>query len=397
MNTPPSQTPINSASYPTQFQQVILEKSQNFIGRKFIFTAISEFLHRHKRGYFTIVGVPGSGKSAILAKYATENSNVVYYNAQVEGKNRAEKFLRNICIQLIHYYPDVGAQQCCAPTDVDVLTDNATEGSWFLSLLLQKISDTRSVKPPAYRLEPNQRLIIAIDALDAIDRNSQPTGTNLFYLPRYLPDGVYFILTRRPFKREKSGLLIEAPSQILDLSEYPEQNREDVQAYIREYLTPLTPFPSSEGGKDDNSPPLVGEGLGERSKLIARLTTESENNFMYLHHILNAIAEGFYSAPYQFDRIPPGLEAYYQQHWQKIKGEGLSDVALKVLRVLTAAETGGMSTKAITQIIDEDEYDVAEILENWLEFLQQRVGKETTYSLYHPNFRLWLAKQISNS
>ncbi|KAB8317735.1 ATP-binding protein [Tolypothrix campylonemoides VB511288] len=388
MNTPPSQTPVNSACYPTQFQQVILEKSQNFIDRPFIFTAISDFLHRHKRGYFTIVGVPGSGKSAILAKYATENSNVVYYNAQVEGKNRAEEFLTTVCNNLVETLHITSLQD---ETSLHPIPDNATEGSWFLSLLLQKISDTRSVKPPAYRLEPHQRLIIAIDALDAIDRNSQPPGTNLFYLPRYLPNGIYFILTRRPFKREKSGLLIEAPSQILDLSEYPEQNREDVQAYIRQYLTP-SPSPQAERGVESGDSSHIRE-----EELIARLTTESENNFMYLHYLFNAIAEGFYSEPYQFDRIPPGLEAYYQQHWQKIKGEGLSDVALKVLDVLTSGETGGMSAKAITQIIHEDEYDVAEILENWLEFLQQGVGKETTYSLYHSHFRVWLAKQTSNS
>jgi len=82
-----------------------------------------------------------------------------------------------------------------------VLPDNVTEGSWFLSLLLQKISDS---------LEPNQRLIIAIDALDAIAPNSQAPSSNLFYLPRYLPHQVYFLLTRRPFVRERSRLLIEA-------------------------------------------------------------------------------------------------------------------------------------------------------------------------------------------
>lgn len=45
---------------------------------------------------------------------------------------------------------------------------------------------------PRY-LDANQKLIIAIDGLNCIDlnRNSQPCGTNLFYLPRYLPDGVY--------------------------------------------------------------------------------------------------------------------------------------------------------------------------------------------------------------
>lgn len=76
----------------------------------------------------------------------------------------------------------------------------------------------------------------------------------------------------------------------------------------------------------------------------------------------------------------------------------MSDVALKVLRVLIYTEHGGeLSAKAITQIIDEDEYDVEEVVENWLEFLQQqRVGGETRYSFYHSSFRLWLAEQISN-
>jgi GTPase SAR1 family protein len=300
MNTRPSQTRINFASYPREFQEVILEKSQNFIDRPFIFTAINEFLHHHNRGYFTIVGVPGSGKSAILAKYVTENSNVVYYNAQVEGKNRAEEFLKDVCTQLIR-----GMENEEWGTEIP---DNATEGSWFLSLLLQKISE---------KLEAPQRLIIAIDALDAIDRTVQPLGTNLFYLPRYLPNGIYFILTRRPFKREKSGLLIEVPSQILDLSEYSKQNWDDVPSFI--------------------------------------------------------------------------------QHWQKMKQEGLSDVALKVLRVLTSASKGGMSASAIAQIIDEDEYEVEEVLENWLEFLvQQRIETKTNYSFYHANFRNWLAARLSN-
>jgi hypothetical protein len=110
-------------------------------------------LHKYDRGYFTLIGVPGSGKTAILAKYVTSNPHVIYYSAQVEGKNRADQFLLDICTQLINYYPDVKAEYIVS------LADNAKEGSWFLSLLLQKISDS---------LEPNQRLIIAIDALDAL-------------------------------------------------------------------------------------------------------------------------------------------------------------------------------------------------------------------------------------
>jgi AAA ATPase domain len=422
MNTSQRLPTDMSNPYTREFQQVIQEKSQNFVGREFVFTAITEFIQHYRSGYYTIVGTPGSGKSAILAKYITENPGVVYYNVQVEGKNQVEVFLRDVCTQLIEWldnYPSTppqsspqarrehlqGREEGFPPFTGGlrgVLPDNAAEGSWFLSLLLQKISD---------QLEPSQRLIITIDALDAIDPDSQPSGTNLFYLPRYLPDKVYFILTRRPFKREKSGLLIETPSQTLDLSEYSEENQRDVQAYIRRDLTPLPPFPTREEGEDDDdySPPLVGEGLGERSpineeelcvdakRLVVRhrLTNIRENNFMYLYHFLNAIAEGFYTEPFQFDRIPPGLEAYYHQHWQKMQADNLSPIALGVLQTLLQ-QLQPISAETVAKIINEDAYDVEEVLESWYEFLQpQRVDRETLYSIYHSSFRDWLAKQIN--
>ena len=390
MNSPPkSPTAINSRGHPTEFEQIIQEKSQNFVGREFVFTAINNFLHRHNQGYFTIIGAPGSGKSAILAKYVTNNPQVIYYNAELEGKNRADEFLINICTQLINQYS----------LNYTSLPDNATEGSWFFSSLLQQISD---------ELEPDQKLIIAIDGLNCIDRNSQPPGTNLFYLPRYLPDKVYFLLTRRPFLREKSGLLIETPSQSLDLADYPEQNRQDIQAYIQNYLTPLTPLPYEGRGEQDYSPPLVGEGLGERSNLKSwlsnhqiseqefcdRLTTLSENNFMYLSQVISAITENFYPEPFQYNQLPPGLEVYYQQHLHKmIPPEQGTQYSIDVLNVLIQQQKA-ISVDAIAQIIDTDEYEVEEVLENWLEFLQQqRIASETHYTLYDSNFRDWLGRQ----
>ena len=333
----------------------------------------------------------------------TNNPQVIYYNAELEGKNRADEFLKVVCTQLIDWLHDLRTPPQPSPqarreqdfSQLGGVPDNATEGSWFLSLLLQQISD---------ELEPHQKLIIAIDGLNCIDRNSQPPSTNLFYLPRYLPDKVYFLLTRRPFLREKSGLLIETPSQSLDLADYPEENRRDIQAYIQNYLTPLTPLPYEERGGQDYSPPLVGEGLGERSNLKSwlsnhqineeefsdRLTTLSENNFMYLSQVISAIpslrdatrsllplkgtvsvakAENFYPESFQSNQLSPGLEAYYQQHLHKMfppkqDTEHSTDVLDVLIQQQKAISVDALAqtTAAIAQIIDTDEYEVEEVL-----------------------------------
>jgi hypothetical protein len=356
-------------------------KSENFVGRDFVFSAINNFLHRYPKGYFTIVGVPGSGKSAILAQYVRQNPHTIYYNAQIAGKNRVEAFFPEVCTQLNLLLENLSSTppQPSPQTMTETGFINAHEGSWLFSTLLQQVSDNL----------PDQKIIIVIDGLDGIDINSQAVGTNLFYLPRYLPDQIYFIFARRPYQKYHSGLLIEAPSQILDLADYPVENREDVKKYIQRNLTPLTLLPYKGMGEQEfsNSPLLPGEGLGERSNLIDK----NEDNFMYVQQVLTAFAEGFYDQPENINSIPLDLESYYQQHWQKMQGEGLSDVAMDILRVLTAEETQAMSTVAISQIIKADVFDVAEILETWLEFLQEiHTNKETKYQLYHHSFRLYL-------
>ena len=363
-----------------QFQQILLEKSANFVGRDFIFTAITDFLQTSDRGYFTIVGAPGSGKSAILAKYVTETPHTAYYNAQIEGKNKADIFLTTICHQLM----EIGNQKWGIDPQNMLIPDNVSEGSWFLSFLIQEISDN---------LTSNQRLIIAVDGLDAVTFNSQPLGANLFYLPRYLPKNVYFLLTRRPFLREKSGLLIETPWQVLDLGNYAKQNRADVQNYIQQYLY----CSMIKNNRLEKKASVIKSCLSAHSisdiEFMKTLTAQSENNFMYLSQILHAIAQGFYSHPFQYPSLPPDLEVYYQKHWQKIKGEELSTVEFNVLKVLLQQDQP-ISIAALSHKIDEDDYDIEEVLENWIEFLQpQAIGGDIAYRFYHASFCDWLNNQ----
>ncbi|BAZ81518.1 ATP-binding protein [Sphaerospermopsis kisseleviana CS-549] len=341
------QNTIDIPRYPPEFQQIITAKNHNFVGREFVFSAINNFLHQYDRGYFTIIGEPGIGKSAIIAHYVNENPGIVYYNVHISGKNRADEFLSNVCTQLIEIAQAKGIKNID-----DNLINSTTENSSFLSLLLQQISD---------KLHPEQRLIITIDGCDRIDINNQIRGSNLFYLPRYLPEKVYFILARRPFLADKSGLLIETPSQSLDLSNYPEQNRADIQEYIKKYIK-------------NSSPENINHQL-----------TPDETNFMYVREVLTG-------------NNLDNLIKYYQIHWKQMFLKTLSheSMALQVLTMLVKEQP--ISLETIAERLDEDEYDIKVILDNWREFLHlENIADEINYSLYHPHFCQWLREKIELS
>ena len=133
-------------------------KSENFVGRDFVFTAINNFLHRYPKGYFTIVGVPGSGKSAILAQFVRQNPHTIYYNAQIACKNRVEAFFPEVCTQLNLLLENLSSTspQPSPQTMTETGFINAHEGSWLFSTLLQQVSENL----------PDQKIIIVIDGLD---------------------------------------------------------------------------------------------------------------------------------------------------------------------------------------------------------------------------------------
>ncbi|QMS89653.1 ATP-binding protein [Nostoc edaphicum CCNP1411] len=379
---PIAENPINIPRYPLEFQQIITAKNQNFVGREFVFAAINKFLNQSDRGYFTIIGDPGIGKSAILAHYVSQNPGVVYYNVEISGKNRVEEFLTTICTQLIEIAQNQGIKTSVERSRNNLtanFSDSTTEDSGFLSLLLQQISN---------RLQPKQHLIITIDGCDRIDINNQPRGSNIFYLPRYLPEKVYFILIRRPFLADKSGLLIETPAQSLDLSNYPEQNRADIQEYIKTYLN------ESSHSVDDFSAshrvPSVSEDK-TRKDVSLNMTEQGfndETNFMYVKEILAAINEDIY---------PQNLQIYYQNHLEKMNlaTSKQQPMALQVLNILVQEQS--ISMEAIAERLDVDEYEIKVILDKWREFLYlESIAAEIHYSVYHASFRDWLRQQIES-
>jgi len=127
----------------------INEKVRDFVGRHFVVEVFDHFTTRYQSGYFFLRGDPGIGKSAFAAHLVQINGYVHHFNSRSEGINTAEKFLDNLCAQLIARYQ----------LDYAFLPPEATRDAGFLHTLLEKISA---------RLQADEKVVIVVDALDEV-------------------------------------------------------------------------------------------------------------------------------------------------------------------------------------------------------------------------------------
>lgn len=350
-------TPKNVLS---QFKSLIDDKTKDFVGREYVFDAINAFIANNDKGYFTIIGDPGQGKSAILAKYVQDIGCITHFNQLLQGPNRAEQFLESVCRQLIERY-----QLTYAP-----LPSNAKQDGEFLSQLLDEVAQQRK----------GEKVIIAVDALDEVDTNSYRDAANILYLPAHLPNGVYFILTRR--RDVEVPLTSFASMQTLSLLDYQTDSERDVRTYIKNRLD------SSENLRQRVE--VRGESITE---FMDKIASKSENNFMYLRYVLIDIESGLYQDS-TLEEFPQGLQGYYDFHWRRMEmtKEPLPVEKIKIVYILGEVREP-VSRRKICDFSGEDEYTVQQVLNQWKQFLHELIKEEKRYSVYHSSFRDFLHRK----
>ncbi|MEH2184657.1 MAG: AAA family ATPase [Nostoc sp.] len=352
--------PTEQPSYPDEFKALIEEKTKAFCGRVFVFNEFNDFLKKHPKGYFTVIGDAGMGKSAIAAQSVSKYKAICYFNIRAEGRNTPDQFLQSIRHQLINRYQLQNADNDNLPT------------------LLTKVNE---------KLAAGEPLVIVVDALDEVE---QPGSGNLLDLPKNLPERIYFLLTRRRYAQNEKRLLTkEVPEQQLDLTanKYEVWNRKDVKEYISTFINDE---PEHHGlkawiQKRNIQPPYF----------IEQVAQKSENNFMYLYYVLPSIARGDYQN-LSLEELPEKLQGYYEQHWKQMKMD-TPDKRTNAIILCVLVEVGKpISCESIARITGRDEYDVLELLSKWLEFLRkQKQILEDYYSIYHQSFADFLRNQPS--
>ncbi|MFN6560464.1 MAG: NACHT domain protein [Nostoc sp. ChiSLP01] len=343
--------------YPKEFKALIFEKTRLFCGRDFVFKAIQKFFTTQPKGYFTVIGDAGMGKSAIAAKYILATKFPCYFNVFAEGRNKPEQFLASIRQQLIKRYSLQNA-------------DNAD-----LRTLLQKTSEELK----------GQKLAIIVDALDEVE---QEGNGNLLALPQNLPEGIYFLLTRRPYNQETKRLTLspDTPGDELDLtkSDYSALSQEDVKEYIHLFLQ-----------NDNKLRAWIQQRNISEDTFTQEIAVKSENNFIYLRYLLPGISEGKYN-DLTLKGLPQGLQDYYTTHWHRM-GMDKESNEKKVKTLYILVERGEpISLNMIAEILDEDEYEVKSVLNDWIEYVTPKVNadqEKTYYSIYHRSFLEFLKGQ----
>jgi len=351
---------------------LILRSSKGFVGRRFVFTEIRDFIGRERSGYCFVEAHPGVGKTALLAHLLmNEPGYIRHFNVLTDGVTKPETFLKNVCAQLIGAYR----------LPYEDLPERAGYDNNFLTELLERsVSANRDGK-----------VVVAIDALDEVETLGQLSGTNPLYLPRTLPDGCVFVVTVRSDAPGCRPLLDPACAQAdMAIDEHSEANMDD----IREFIRLRTAWPGIEDY-------MRAHGF-DADQFIGHMALKSDGNFMYLHYVLPQIEAGGYLADRDIAQLPAGLNAYYADQLERMKGTDEEAWLSWKQRVITVlANARGPLT--VQEIADEAGVGpptrVTAILREWLQFLEATPATMAgspvrAYRIFHASFKEFLLREV---
>jgi hypothetical protein len=227
----------------------------------------------------------------------------------------------------------------------------------------------------------NRPIVLAIDALDEVDRVHLTAATNILYLPSSLPEGVYVVATTRPVDDLRLSVMHR---QTLDLEADSAGNLRDITTYIENYLQ-----------REEMQRRLDAWGVNAE-QFVAALRVKSQGNFMYLYYVLPAIEEGQFVEG-TLDELPEGLMAYYRRHWRQMR-EGNKEEFDTIYEPIGCILGVAQEPVTVQQIANWTKLNLGQVRKSirlWREFLEvEQVDGETRYRLYHASFQDFLTEQV---
>ena len=346
-----------------------------FVGRVWLEEEVDSFINDPERpsGAFIIISDAGVGKTSFAA-HLVQTRNYLHLFADVlGGEEKLPAAIRSLSAQLISRYRiEPYASRDALPTE-------PSQFDTFLEKILRQAAD---------KLTCGEKIVIVCDALD--EAGTAPGG-NVFGLPRQLPEGVFFILTRRPAPLVK--LSLEPLPEPLELKAQSDENLEDVRRFLL--------------GKARTSA-IAGQLVNRYSEtqFVEALTEKSEGLWIYLRYVLEEIGGG-QRRPLELEKLPKGLSAYYADYWgdwregRNGRGQGRakwnSTYAPLLCTLAAAREPMPAALLAEWAGVDIQECELL-LAERWRPYLreQDRSG-DFDYALYHASLRDFLTGRMDRA
>lgn len=186
---------------------------------------------------------------------------------------------------------------------------------------------------------------------------------------------------------EHIPFVVRCPLNIFDFDDYKNESMKDIFTYI------------SRACKQSKLQKFISSRNLRMDEFVRLLSEKSKCNFMYLFYVLPEIEHGIYQ-DLSIERLPFGLEGYYEDHWDRMgmRAKPLPRDKIIILYILCESRQP-VSRTLITDFAKKenpniDELVVQDILDEWRQFLHiQRIDAKTYYSIYHTSFYNFLRRK----
>ncbi len=401
----------NTSKPVIDFTSHINDRTINFTGREWVFKAIDDWLADPARSrFFLLVGEPGSGKTAIACRLFQLSQGTVpppdglahltpgfisafhFCSAHDSRWVNPHVFSESIATQLAEQYPAYreALVEKSGNRQIHIKTWQHTEGGPATGIVIHRLDVSGVIPEDTFNLlvrEPleafihdthDQQIIILIDALD--EALSYSGNTNIISLLAHidnLPIGVRFILTSRKDERVETSFL-EAKVYLLSADQFKQRNRDDIRRYVN-------------GRLQDDKALAEKAVLLESAQIITtveRIICKSEENFLYVRFLLDAIAKGLRSLT-ELEGLPEGLAGLYFDSLRRLVdlgGHNWLSAYAPLMGVLSVAQES-LTQFELQVFTGLPESDICEYLSDLQQFLEEESPSEKNgkrrYFLYH--------------
>jgi WD40 repeat protein len=401
-------------NYFTDFASFIQERTNSFVGREWVFFQLNKWLANPAESRaFLIVGGPGTGKSAIMARLSQFSQETVetngyshlklgflsYYHfcqAQQDSTLSPLRFIEALSLALAQRHPSYAKALFEANQGNKQIIINATQavgtaadGSEVQNVVIQNLnvgnvsaraafdSTIRLPLETLYREGFKEQITILVDSLD--EARTWRSEDNILTVladtlddPKDLPAQVRFILTSRPDERVL-GIIGLSPS--LDLIADAPTNEQEVKKYATFRLMNT----------------ILDANISER--LCEDLEKASAGNFLYARYVL----DDWLTHPTEIteasaNNLPNGLKGIYRKFLQREltrDNEKWEDRYQPLLGLLAVARGKGLSAETLTCASGKEYSEVDNALKACSQYLTD-APRTGPFRIYHQSFRDFL-------